>query len=72
MALEPGTGSPVVEGFLYIGLTLFFGVIGLMLARTAFMMSLLWIVPVARVLSFVPAIRRWIKRKTSAESNGAS
>ena len=72
MALEPGTGSPVVEGFFYIGITLFFGVIALMLARTAFMMSLLWILPVARVLSFVPAIRRWIERKTSAESNAAS
>jgi hypothetical protein len=67
MALEPGTGSPVVEGIFYVGITLFFGVITLMLARTAFMMSLLWIMPVARLLSFVPPIRRWIERKTSAD-----
>ena len=72
MSLEPGTGSPVVEGFFYVGITLFFGVIALMLARTAFMMSLLWIMPVARLLSFVPAVRRWIERKTAVETNAAS
>jgi hypothetical protein len=71
MAFQPGTGSPVVEGFFYVGLAIFFGVIALMLARTAFMMSLLWIMPVARLLSFVPAIRRWIERKTAAETGAA-
>jgi len=36
------------------------------------MMSLLWIMPMARLLSFVPAVRRWIERKTAVETNAAS
>jgi hypothetical protein len=39
-----------------------------MLARTAFLLSLLWIMPLARVLSFVPPIRRWIERQTAEAS----
>ena len=65
--MEPGTGSPVIEGFFYVSIALVFGVVVLVLARTAFFMSLLWIMPLARVFSFVPGIRRWIERKTSSD-----
>ena len=68
MILEPGTGSPVVEGVFSLLVVLLFGVIALLLARTAFLLSLLWIMPLARVLSFVPPIRRWIERKTAEAS----
>jgi hypothetical protein len=63
--MEPGTGSPVVEGFFSVLVVLLFGVIALVIARTALLMSLLWIMPVAKLFSFVPGIRRWIDRKTS-------
>lgn len=63
--MEPGTGSPVVERLFYVLVVLFFGTIALLLARTAVLMSLLWIMPLARLFSFVPGIRRWIERKTS-------
>ena len=63
--MEPGTGSPVVEGVFYVLVVLLFGAIVLVLARTVFLMSLLWIMPVARLFSFVPGMRRWIERKTT-------
>jgi hypothetical protein len=63
--VEPGTSSPVVEWFFYVALAVLLGVIVLVLARTAVFMSLLWIMPLARLFSFVPPIRRWIERKTS-------
>ena len=62
---EPGTGSAVVEGLFYFLIVLFFGVVTVLIARTAFLMSLLWVMPLARVFSFVPPIRRWIERKTT-------
>jgi hypothetical protein len=65
---EPGTASPVVEGVFSVLVVLLFGVIALLLVRTALLMSLLWIMPLARVLSFVPPIRRWIERKTAEAS----
>ena len=65
MMLEPGTGSPVVEIVFSVLIVLLFAAIGIMLIRQLFMMSLLFIMPVARVLSFVPPIRRWIELKTA-------
>ena len=71
MMLEPGTGSPVVEGIFSVLVVLLFAVVTLMIVRHLFLMSLLLIMPMARVLSFVPPIRRWIERKT-AEMGAAS
>jgi hypothetical protein len=66
--MQPGTGSHLVERFFSVSLVLLFGAIAVVLARTAFLLSLLWIMPLARLLSFVPGIRRWIERKTSASA----
>ena len=63
--MEPGTGSPVVEGIFSFLVVLLFGAIALVVARTAFLMSLLWIMPLAKLFSFVPGVRRWIDRKTN-------
>lgn len=63
--MEPGTGSPIVEMVFYALVVLLFSIIGLLLLRTAILLSLLWIYPVAKVFSFVPWIRRWIERKTA-------
>jgi hypothetical protein len=65
MILEPGAGSPLVEGLFYFVVTLLCAGLALLLARFAFLMSLLWIMPLARMFSFVPAVRRWMERKTS-------
>jgi hypothetical protein len=70
--MGPGTGSPVVELFFYVLVVLLFTVIALVLVRTALLMSLLWIMPLARLLSFVPGIRRWIERVTSNGDDGAA
>ena len=63
--MGPGTGSPVVELMFYVLVVLLFAMIALVLVRTALLMSLLWIMPLARLLSFVPGIRRWIERVNS-------
>jgi hypothetical protein len=61
--MEPGTGSPIVAMVFYVLVVLLFTVIGLLLLRTALLLSLLWIYPLAKVFSFVPWVRRWIERK---------
>ena len=68
---EPGTGSPIVEGFFNVSVTLLVAAIILVFARTAYLMGMLWIMPVARLLSFVPGVRRWIERKM-AQHSGAN
>lgn len=55
----------MIEWVFYVLVVLLFTAVVLVLARTAVLMSLLWIMPVARLLSFVPGIRRWIERKTA-------
>ena len=67
--MEPGTGSTVVKWAFYVLVVMLFGAIVLMLARTAFLTSLLWIMPIARVLSFVPGVRRWIERRTATAAD---
>jgi hypothetical protein len=68
--MEPGTGSPIVEMVFYVLVVLLFSIIGLLLLRTAILLSLLWIYPVAKVFSFVPWVRRWIERKTAELADG--
>jgi hypothetical protein len=69
--MEPGTGSPIVEGIFYGLVVVLIITIGLALARTTFLVSLLWLMPLARFFSFVPGVRAWVARKTQDVDDGA-
>jgi len=63
--MEPGNASPVAELLFGVLVFLLFAGVVFAIVRSAFLMSLLWIMPVARVLSFIPGVRGWIERKTA-------
>jgi hypothetical protein len=68
--MEPGTGSPLVERFFNISVVVLVSAIVLVFARTAYLMGLLWIMPVAKLVSFIPGIRRWIERRVPRAEDG--